>query len=95
VTCHSNTDALETLVEDTQAEIAQLLNDLGTKLFEKGILRDNLESVNASSSNPLELSAEEVGALWNYQYVREDQSFGVHNYKYMKALLENSIAALN
>jgi formate-dependent nitrite reductase cytochrome c552 subunit len=95
VTCHSNTDALETLVEDTQAEIAQLLNDLGTKLIEKGFLRDNFESVNASSSAPLELTAEELGALWNYQYVREDQSFGIHNYKYIKTLLENSIAALN
>lgn len=95
VTCHSNTSALETLVEDTQAEIAQLLNDLGTKLIEKGFLRDNFESVNASSSAPLELTAEELGALWNYQYVREDQSFGIHNYKYIKTLLENSIAALN
>lgn len=94
VTCHPESAALITKIDNTQTEIAALLETLGNKLIEKGILR-NLESVNASSSSPLELTADEVGVLWNYQYVREDNSFGVHNYKYAKALLENSIAALN
>lgn len=94
VTCHSNSAELTTRIENTQTEIETLLTTLGNRLIEKGILR-NLESVNASGSSPLELTADELGVLWNYQYVREDNSFGVHNYKYAKALLENSIAALN
>ena len=95
IQCHDDANALETLVEETQTEIADLLNQLGTRLFELGILRDNLESVNASSSAPLELTNVQLGALWNYQYVREDRSFGVHNAKYTRALLKNSLAALN
>lgn len=95
IQCHDDAGELETLVEETQTEIADLLNQLGTRLFELDILRDNLESVNASTSAPLELTNVQLGALWNYQYVREDQSFGVHNAKYTRALLKNSLAALN
>ncbi len=94
VTCHSDTDALETLVEDTQVEIQGLMDALATVLFDRGILRDDLTYANASNDNPLELTSTEIGALWNFKYALEDNSFGVHNYKYMKTLLENSIAAL-
>ena len=95
IQCHMDEDELLALVDDTQAELEDLLLQLGTKLFEMGILRDNLESVNASSSAPLELTDDEVGALWNYQYVREDKSLGVHNGKYARALLINSLESLN
>lgn len=95
IQCHTDAGELETLVEDTQAEVADLLTQLGTRLFELGILRADLELANASSSAPLELTNVQLGALWNYQYVREDHSFGVHNYKYASALLKNSLAALN
>jgi hypothetical protein len=63
---------------------------LGTRFNELGILQDNLEYANV----PSEMTSTQVGALWNYQYVREDKSLGVHNYQYIKTLLENSIAAL-
>ncbi|MCO6476865.1 MAG: ammonia-forming cytochrome c nitrite reductase subunit c552 [Phaeodactylibacter sp.] len=91
VQCHDDTGELETLVEDTQAEIADLLTQLGARLNELGILDDALEY----AVTPIDITNEQLGILWNYQYVREDNSFGVHNYKYAKALLENSIAALN
>ena len=96
IECHGDLSSAQfrDKIDGTQTEIATLLETLGNKLLDKGILR-SLTSVNASSSSPLELTADEVGVLWNYQYVREDNSFGVHNYKYAKALLENSIAALD
>lgn len=93
--CHTDEDELEALVEATQTEIDGLLQQLGSRLKELGFLKDNLEDVNASSGSPLNLTNVQLGVLWNYQYIREDQSLGVHNYKYAKALLENSIAALN
>ncbi len=95
IQCHTDADELETLVADTQAEIEDLMLQLGTRLNELGILQDNLELANASSGSPLNLTNVQLGALWNYQYVREDQSFGVHNGKYARALLKNSLAALN
>jgi hypothetical protein len=96
VQCHDNSGELETMIVDTQTEIQALLDELQQKLLDNGILNPNdLPYANASSGNPLELTADELGALYNFQYVREDQSLGIHNYKFAKKLLENSIAALN
>ena len=96
IQCHDNTDDLQMSIDDTQAEIAALLEQLQQELLDRGILNPNdLPYANASNSNPLELTEHEAGALYNYQYVREDQSLGVHNYKFAKKLLENSLAALN
>lgn len=51
---------------------------------------------NASTSKPLVIiPAAKAGALWNLQHVYYDKSHGMHNYKYTKALLDNSISQLN
>jgi hypothetical protein len=51
---------------------------------------------NATSSSPLVIvPASKAGALWNLQQVAYEQSRGIHNYKYVKALLDASIAELN
>jgi len=39
-------------------------------------------------------SSDVAGARFNYQMCLEDRSNGVHNPKYVKALLQNSIEAL-
>jgi hypothetical protein len=39
-------------------------------------------------------SNELAGAFYNYKVIEEDRSHGLHNYKYTKTLLENSIAAI-
>jgi hypothetical protein len=41
------------------------------------------------------LTNAQVGAMINFQLSLRDYSLGIHNYKYTKALLQNSIAALN
>jgi hypothetical protein len=33
-------------------------------------------------------------AMWNYKFVTYDQSMGVHNADYAKALLEQALAAM-
>lgn len=88
--CHGDDpDAIVELIEETQAEIDLLLSDLRTILLEDEIL---------DSSNyvvvPIELTADQAGAVVNYKLVGEDRSGGVHNYKYAKALLTNSIESL-
>ncbi|MBT8190060.1 MAG: ammonia-forming cytochrome c nitrite reductase subunit c552 [Bacteroidia bacterium] len=90
IQCHSDEDALLATVDETQTEITDLLNQLGTRLNELGILDDNLEYALV----PIELTSLQVGILWNYKYVLEDQSNGIHNYKFAKKLLENSLEAL-
>lgn len=41
------------------------------------------------------LTNAQVGAMINFQLALRDYSLGIHNYKYTKTLLENSIAALD
>jgi hypothetical protein len=91
IQCHTDEGELLTLVDETQAEIEDLLLQLGTRMNELGILDDELEYAVV----PNELTNVQLGVLWNYQYVKEDKSFGVHNGKYARALLKNSLAALN
>lgn len=94
IQCHEdliNADQFQDYVSDTQTEIQMLLDSLSNILLDRGILNPNDLPY---ADVPLDLSSLELGILWNYQYVREDQSLGVHNYKYAKALLLNSIEAL-
>jgi hypothetical protein len=89
IACHTDAGALETKVEETQAEIAGLLLQLGDDMRALGIIGDDDYAI-----VPQDMSSLRVGILWNYKYVLEDRSLGVHNYKYVKTLLENSIAGL-
>jgi hypothetical protein len=51
--------------------------------------------VNASSSKPLVIvPAFKAGALWNLTFVEDEKSYGIHNTKYARALLDASIAEL-
>jgi len=51
-------------------------------------------TANASTSNALVIPAKEAQAIWNYKTLEEDKSAGIHNPGYAKALLKNSIQAL-
>jgi hypothetical protein len=35
-----------------------------------------------------------ANAMWNYKFVQEDQSMGVHNSAYTKALLQQALDAM-
>ncbi len=78
-----------------QTYIHGLLDSLHTLLVDGGYLNATTGLVNASSGNPLVITNEEAGALFNYFFVEHEGSFGVHNTKYAKELLESSIAKLN
>ena len=90
VSCHTDAADLTAKITDTQTEIATLLEELKTKLVDKGLLNPTTDLAIV----PQDFEGHEAGALYNYKYVEEDQSLGIHNYKYTKALLLNSIAAL-
>jgi hypothetical protein len=96
--CHSD---IEEDFETTQAEIADLMLQLRTKLMDLALIGDDDyvlgdDGVNrASSSNPANLTPTETGAVLNYRWILEDKSMGIHNVVYAKALLTNSLEALN
>ncbi len=90
ISCHTDEDALLATVASTQSEIDSLLGILKDKLVnDVGILTESNRSIRG------DFQAVEVGVLWNYMYVLEDQSGGVHNGKFARTLLNNSIAALD
>ncbi len=89
--CHTNATSLNNNVKSTQAEIAGLLGQLRTILSTKNYLDTNTGLFKASSSKPLKLSAVQAKVLYNYAFINEDRSAGVHNYNYAKALLQNSL----
>jgi nitrate/TMAO reductase-like tetraheme cytochrome c subunit len=74
----------------TMTEVEGLLATLKTSLEDADIL-DEEGLVNTSSTSPISLTVDQAAALYNYYYVMEDRSMGIHNPTYTKALLQNSI----
>ena len=75
-----------------QTDVETMLDSLEVLLTAKNIMVDG--DLNASSSAPLTLTADEAGAYLNLMMVEREKSLGIHNPRYIKALLKNSIAAM-
>ncbi len=100
--CHAGTTNFD--IDGKVTEIKNLLAELRQKLIDKGLLdvSRNTDGKNVLNeyillpgNRPKKFSALEAGAVLNYLLVAKDRSYGVHNYKYAKALLKNTIEALN
>lgn len=85
--CHSDANTLD--YKGIKTEVAGLMNTLKTKLTEKGAL--NASGSPVAGTYPIAVA----GALFNYRLIYGDHSNGIHNPSYTKALLKNSIEALN
>jgi hypothetical protein len=105
VTCHIGPDMVHTFeavespcvechgedfdLDSKQAEVEELIAQLGELLVAKGLLDEEGHPVVGI------YPAAQSAALWNYILIEiEDGSLGVHNPPYTKALLEASLAAL-
>ncbi len=86
--CHTNETTLQLLMDSAKLDINTLLADLNGELKTIGILSATDQPVSGT------WTANQAGALLNHQLVKYDGSNGVHNYPYIKTLLENSIAAI-
>ena len=70
------------------------IGDLEDLLFAANLLEwvdEDGEMVLLPTEDRVIMTADSVGALFNYMFVREDQSKGIHNLSYTKDLLESSI----
>jgi hypothetical protein len=98
--CHGS--GMELDYEGSQTEIHGLLDSLATLLLDREWIYENSSggySVNAGSSSPrgsaLRITPAYLsGAMYNFFYVEHDLSFGGHNFKYSRDLLEHSIEVL-
>jgi len=85
--CHGDIDDFN--IEGSQDTIVALLGELEEILLDRGVLNPNSGLWN-TGTYPTDLA----GAALNYIFIEEDRSKGVHNFKYAKALLRNSIESL-
>ncbi len=85
--CH--TGATDFNINGAQDDIEALLAELEDLLITEGVLNPNSGLWNTGTYR-----TEVAGAAINWIFIEEDRSKGVHNYKYAKALLTNSIEAL-
>ena len=83
--CH---DGSMTSVTDNSRQISfrTLMDALASKLTTAGLL--DVDGHPVVGTYP----TEEVGALYNYEWLLDDRSSGVHNFPYSETLLNNSIA---
>lgn len=89
LSCHvEGADALHTKIEEFEVEVEALVAELVTELTTAGVL-------SATGSIVQGLTAPDLaGALYNYKFIEEDLSTGIHNPTYTKNILNASIAAV-
>ena len=84
----------ETVQEEIQGLLEKIINKQGTGLLQT--MKDPLyDSKGAFVRNKVQYPVEVVAALYNYKFVLEDGSKGVHNTRYAVQLLMDSIKALD
>jgi hypothetical protein len=84
--CHTTATSFD--YQGKQTEIAGLLSTLKSQLIARGILNSTTDLA-IPGTYPIDLA----GAFWNYKMVYSDASKGIHHYQYIKAMLQQGIAA--
>ena len=93
--CHGSGNNIPSEVSGFAADLQTLENLLlAQNLINSSGYVIGEDGNDASSSNPRVVPAHVAQAIWNYKTLKEDGTNGLHNPKYAKALLANSIEAL-
>jgi len=86
---------IETLQQEVQGLYERLINDKGSGLLQKTSPPIYDAKGKFIEGNKTQYPVEIVGALYNYKFVQEDRSKGIHNTTYAVQLLMDSIKALD
>ena len=94
--CHADAENFD--INGVQTEIEAMLEEVKALLMEDGIMRedytDDAGNLQEGRSIPGVYPEAVANAMWNYKLVVYDQSMGVHNSAYAKALLQQALDAL-
>jgi hypothetical protein len=101
--CHADAEDFD--VNGVQTEIEEMIEELHTIFVDEKLLNPDTDLwgiydpatgtwSNPSSDKPLVVSEAVGNAMWNYKFVVYDNSMGVHNSKFTKALLESALEAM-
>jgi hypothetical protein len=86
--CHTDVENFD--VNGVQTEITAMVDELTALFVEQGMLDAETGLWIVPATYPEAVA----GAMWNYKFVVEDQSMGVHNSAYTRALLEAALEAM-
>jgi hypothetical protein len=91
---HDRDGKVETIQEEVQGLYARLINPQGTGLLQT--MKDPpYDAKGKFMNNKTQYPVEVIAALYNYKFVQEDRSKGIHNTTYSVQLLIDSIKALD
>jgi hypothetical protein len=86
--CHADAEDFD--INGVRTEVTAMVDELTALFVEKGMLdpEEGLWVVPATVPEAV------ANAMWNYKFVVEDQSMGVHNADYTKALLAAALETM-
>jgi hypothetical protein len=87
-TCHSGAE--DTDINGVQTEVQGMIDELTAVFVEQGML----DPETGLWIVPMTVTEDVANAMWDYKFVVEDQSMGVHNAAYTKALLQAALDAM-
>jgi len=97
IKCHTGDTSFD--IGGKQTEIAALIQELGNKLYDTYGVLEKVDGeftgyMFPENATTYKVSYTVAAAVINFQLAFRDKSNGVHNYKYTKALLRNTIDAI-
>jgi hypothetical protein len=90
--CHEDAENFD--VDGVQTEVAAMLEELHGIFVDEGMLNPDTDLWIATGDAPLVVPEAVANAMWNYKFVTYDQSMGVHNSDYARALLEAALETM-
>lgn len=94
--CHDGADITNYNYGGVQTDTQAKLDEIKKKLLAMGLITETVdaEGVISYSPKPGVVPMVHAQAIYNYFGVKYDRSLGVHNPKYVKAILQNTLEAL-
>jgi hypothetical protein len=96
LTCHAG--EVKTKFDDKEKFYSTFKTDLAKLkqiIVDKGWYDGTLESWKASTSKPIKVTHNQAAAMYTYRLLWAEKSYGIHNPKMARALLDNSIEVLS
>lgn len=94
--CHEGTDIKDYNYGGIQSDVHAKLEELRDKLVDLGVIvKTTVDGVDTYTPKAATVPMVQAQACFNYYGIEEDRSLGVHNPKYVRALLVNTLEALN